>query len=91
MAIGGATGLLLLCVGLVAGLGINGTASFPVGLYWATGKSPEKGDLVFVDPPALPLFALAKERGYLGAGFSPAGCGALIKRLAGVPRRPCND
>ena len=67
-----------------AGLRINGTASLPVGLYLATGKSPEKGDLVFVDPPSLPLFALAKERGYLGAGFSPAGCSALIKRLAGV-------
>jgi hypothetical protein len=36
---------------------------------------------MFVDPPALLLFALAKERGYLGAGFSPAGCSALIKRL----------
>jgi conjugative transfer signal peptidase TraF len=84
-AIGGATGLLMLCVAIAAGLRINGTSSFPVGLYLATGKSPKKGDLVFVDPPALPLFALAKERGYLGAGFSPAGCGALIKRLIGVP------
>jgi conjugative transfer signal peptidase TraF len=84
VAIGSATGLLLLCVAIAAGLRINGTASFPVGLYLATGKSPEKGDLVFVDPPALPIFALAKERGYLGAGFSPAGCGALIKRLAGA-------
>jgi conjugative transfer signal peptidase TraF len=39
---------------------------------------------VFVDPPALPLFALAKERGYLGAGYSAAGTDALIKRLTGV-------
>jgi type IV secretory pathway protease TraF len=54
---------------------------FSGGIVLATGKSPEKGDLMFVDPPALLLFALAKERGYLGAGFSPAGCSALIKRL----------
>jgi hypothetical protein len=82
VAIGCVMGLMMLWVGLAAGLRINGTASFPVGLYLAIGKSPEKGDLVFVDPPSLPLFALAKARGYLGAGFSPAGCSALIKRLA---------
>jgi conjugative transfer signal peptidase TraF len=80
----GTTGLLILITAIAVGLRINGTHSFPVGLYLATRKRPEKGDLVFLDPPALPLFALAKERGYLGAGFSPAGCGALIKRLAGV-------
>ena len=76
--------LLLVCGAVAAGLRINGTHSFPVGFYFAIRKRPEKGDLVFVDPPALPLFALAKARGYLGAGYSAAGCGALIKRLAGV-------
>jgi conjugative transfer signal peptidase TraF len=76
--------LLALSGALAAGLRINGTHSFPVGLYLASRKPPEKGDLVFVDPPALPLFALAKDRGYLGAGYSAAGCGYLIKRLVGV-------
>jgi conjugative transfer signal peptidase TraF len=76
--------LLLLTAAIAAGLRINGTHSFPVGFYLAMRKSPEKGDLVFVDPPASPPFALAKSRGYLGAGFSAAGCGFLIKRLAGV-------
>jgi conjugative transfer signal peptidase TraF len=76
--------LLLVCTAVAAGLRINGTHSFPVGLYLATGKKPERGDLVFVNPPALPLFALAKERGYLGVGYSASGCGYLIKRLAGV-------
>lgn len=80
----GTTGLLILITAIAVGLRINGTHSFPVGLYIATSKRPEKGDLVFLDPPSLPLFALAKERGYLGVGFSPAGCCALIKRLAGV-------
>src|SRR6202022_966436 len=45
-------------------------------------KTPERGDLVFVNPPALPVFTLAKARHYLDVGYSPAG--ALIKRLAGV-------
>ena len=58
-AIGCVPGLLMLRGAIAAGLRINGTHSFPVGLYLATGKQPEKGDLVFVDPPALPLFALA--------------------------------
>jgi conjugative transfer signal peptidase TraF len=73
----------LLCVAIAAGLRINGTHSFPVGFYWAIGKRPERGDLVFVSPPALPAFALAKERGYLNVGHSPAS--HIIKRLAGVP------
>jgi conjugative transfer signal peptidase TraF len=79
----GTTGLLILITAIAAGLRINGTHSFPVGLYLATSKRPQKGDLLFLDPPSLPFFALAKEREYLGAGFSPAGCGALIKRLVG--------
>ena len=57
--------LVLLCGALAAGLRINGTHSEPVGLYWATGKRPEKGDLVFVHLPETPLFEMAKERGYL--------------------------
>jgi conjugative transfer signal peptidase TraF len=35
-----------------------------------------------VEPPAEPIFKLAKERGYLEAGFGPAGTCALIKRVA---------
>jgi hypothetical protein len=44
--------LALLGLMLGGGVRINGSKSFPVGLYVATGKAPEKGDLVFVDPPA---------------------------------------
>jgi len=65
-----------------AGLRINGTHSFPVGLYLVRRKRPEKGDLVFVNPPALPIFALARERGYLNVAYSAAP--HLLKRLAGV-------
>jgi len=74
--------LLLLCGALAAGVRINGTHSFPVGFYFTIRKTPERGDLVFVNPPAIPIFALAKARHYLDVGYSPAG--ALIKRLAGV-------
>jgi conjugative transfer signal peptidase TraF len=74
--------LLVLCGAIAAGLRINGTHSFPVGFYFIIPKRPEKGALVVVAPPALPLFTLAKARHYLDVGYSPAG--ALIKRLAGV-------
>jgi len=82
LAIGILIALLLVCGAITAGLRINGTHSFPVGLYLARRKRPEKGDLVFVKPPALPFFALAKERGYLNVAYSAAP--HLLKRLAGV-------
>src|ERR1700726_4864275 len=69
-------------IAVAAGLRINGTRSFPVGLYFASHKRPGKGDLVFVNPPPLPLFTLAKERGYLNVAYSPTP--HLLKRLAGV-------
>src|SRR5208337_4279449 len=67
---------------VAAGLRINGTHSFPVGFYFASHKRPEKGDLVFVGSPPLPLFTLAKDRGYLNVAYSPTP--HLVKRLAGV-------
>lgn len=78
------TVFLLLCVTIAAGLRINGTHSFPIGLYWVVRKRPEKGDLVFVSPPPLPIFTLAKERGYFNVAYGPAA--HIIKRLAGVSR-----
>ena len=74
--------LLLLCSAIASGLRINGTHSFPVGFYFASHKRPKKGDLVFVNPPPLPLFTLAKEREYLNIAYSPTP--HLVKRLAGV-------
>jgi conjugative transfer signal peptidase TraF len=68
----------------VIGLRVNGTDSEPVGIYWAVSKVPGKGDLVFALPPAMPIFRLAKERGYLAAGPSPAGTCGLIKQIVAV-------
>jgi hypothetical protein len=72
LAIGCLSGIVLLWAVCQAGLRINGTHSEPVGIYWAVSKAPAKGDFVFVAPPAEPIFKLARERGYLGAGFGPA-------------------
>ena len=84
LAIGCLGGLVLLWAVCQAGLRINGTNSEPVGIYWAISKPLARGDLVFVLPPASPIFKLAKERGYLAAGPSPAGTCGLIKQVAAV-------
>jgi conjugative transfer signal peptidase TraF len=77
----GVAGMWLVCA---IGLRINGTDSEPIGIYWAVGKVPSKGDFVFALPPAWPIFELARERGYLVAGPSPAGTCAVIKQIAAV-------
>jgi hypothetical protein len=68
-----------------SGLRNNSTHSEPVGIYWAVGKELGKGNFVFALPPAEPVFALAKERGYLGQGPSSAGTSGLIKQVAALP------
>ena len=77
----GAVGLWLVCA---LGLRVNGTDSEPVGIYWAVSKLPARGDFAFVLPPALSIFKVALERGYLSAGPSPAGTCALIKQVAAL-------
>jgi conjugative transfer signal peptidase TraF len=66
---------------LESGLRINSTASYPLGIYWALPKKPEKGDLVMVRPPCSAIFDQAKARGYIGAGFGPGEYQFLIKRM----------
>ena len=78
----GVAGVWAVCA---IGLRVNGTDSEPIGIYWAVSKPPARGDLVFVLPPAEPIFKVAKERGYLAAGPGPAGTCALIKQVAAVP------
>jgi conjugative transfer signal peptidase TraF len=77
----GVAGMWAVCA---IGLRVNGTDSEPIGIYWAVSKPPSKGDIVFVLPPAAPIFKLAKERGYLPAGPSPAGTCGLIKQVAAL-------
>jgi conjugative transfer signal peptidase TraF len=77
----GVAGVWAVCA---SGLRVNGTDSEPIGIYWAISKPPAKGDFVFALPPSAPIFKLAKERGYLAAGPSPAGTCALIKQVAAL-------
>jgi conjugative transfer signal peptidase TraF len=81
-AIGLLASFTLGCAALGLGVRYNGTPSFPSGFYMVTGKHAEKGDLVLVDIPALPVLEMAKERGYLNVAYSPVG--RIMKRLVGV-------
>ena len=71
----------LVAVFILCGARINSTASFPRGLYWESNASLKKGDLVIFCPPITPVFAEAKERGYIGAGFCPGGYREMIKKI----------
>jgi conjugative transfer signal peptidase TraF len=82
LAIGLLAALAIECLGVSSGLRFNGTSSFPEGLYLVSHKSPQKGDLVFVNLPSSPVLGMAKERGYLNVAFSPAA--HLLKRLVGT-------
>jgi conjugative transfer signal peptidase TraF len=70
------------CGALCSGVRFNGTSSFPVGLYVATGKDVHKGDLVMVSLPSPPVFEMARERGYLNVAYSPVA--RIMKRIVGV-------
>ncbi len=76
---------LCLAVGLVlahqAGLRLNSTHSIPLGLYRMSNDPIVKGASVLWCPPARPAFDLAKERGYIGAGFCPGGYGYMMKKV----------
>jgi len=71
---------LLGCAGIASGLRYNGSHSFPLGFYLASNKRPQRGDLVTVSLPELPIFDLAKARGYFDVAYSPAA--HLMKRVA---------
>lgn len=79
LALGLLFALLLGAAAIAAGLRYNGTRSYPVGLYLACHKSPQRGDLVLVNLPSLPIFQLARERGYLNVAYSPVG--RILKRI----------
>lgn len=76
---------LCLAFGLVlaheSGLRLNTTRSIPVGLYRMSNDPIVKGAYVLFCPPERPEFDLAKERGYIGAGFCPGGYGNMMKKV----------
>jgi len=76
---------LCLAIGLVlahaAGLRLNTTHSIPLGLYRMSSDPITKGAYVLWCPPERSVFDLAKERGYIGAGFCPGGYGKMMKKV----------
>lgn len=75
-------GLVLgLILAYQAGLRLNTTGSIPLGLYRMSSDPIEKGAYVLWCPPERPEFDLAKERGYIGAGFCPGGYGNMMKKV----------
>jgi conjugative transfer signal peptidase TraF len=75
--------VVLFCLGEFAGLRLNLTPSYPLGLWRidALGRSVAIGDVVFICPPPTPEFAIARARGYLLAGSCAGGLSPLIKKV----------
>ena len=73
-------------VGFIAGLRINLTPSYPLGLWHIApmARSVAIGDRIFICPPEGPAFALARERGYLGRGLCPGWISPLIKTVVAL-------
>lgn len=69
-----------------AGLRVNTTRSIPLGLYRMSSDPIVKGAYVLWCPPERSEFDLAKERGYIGAGFCPGGYGYMMKKVLATHR-----
>ena len=64
------------------GVRVNTTPSVPVGFYMVVDRAPRIGDYVFVCPPDIEPFRMARSRGYLADGIGcPGGYGYLVKIL----------
>ncbi len=77
-------GVALLGAGLsawAAGVRFNTTESIPLGIYGTSEAPVTKGAYVIWCPPETGVFAHARERGYIGAGYCPGGYGYLMKRV----------
>ncbi len=73
-------------VGLLAGLRVNLTPSYPLGLWRIEppSRGVAAGDKIFICPPPTMAFATARERGYLGHGLCPGWFSPLIKTVVAV-------
>ena len=71
----------LVALAIFTGVRINTTPSYPVGIYLMTNDAIEKGALVIFCPPDNTAFRMARERGYIGAGFCHGGYGYMIKKI----------
>ena len=73
-------------VGFISGLRINLSPSYPLGLWRIEplARDPAVGDRVFICPPQIPAFEVARERCYLGHGLCPGWFSPLIKTVVAV-------
>ena len=73
-------------LGFLAGLRVNLTPSYPLGLWRIEplARDVGVGDRVFICPPQIPAFEVARERGYLGHGLCPGWFSPLIKTVVAV-------
>ena len=65
----------------MAGIRINITKSYPLGIYQMTEAPVAKGAMVIFCPDNNVAVKEARSRGYVMAGFCPGGTGALIKKV----------
>lgn len=73
-------------VGFLAGLRVNLTPSYPLGLWRVEPLERDVGvgDRIFMCPPRTAAFELARERGYLGHGLCPGWFSPLIKTVVAI-------
>lgn len=78
--------LALAGVAFLAGLRVNLTPSYPLGLWRVEpiGRAVAVGDRIFICPPRTSAFELARDRGYLGHGLCPGWFSPLIKTVVAV-------
>lgn len=84
IAIAATTVTALIGMGWLGGLRLNLTPSYPFGLWRieALDRAVAVGDLIFICPPDMPAFRMARERGYLRRGLCPGWFSPLIKTVA---------
>jgi conjugative transfer signal peptidase TraF len=78
--------VMLTGVGFIAGLRVNLTPSYPLGLWRIEplARAVAVGDRIFICPPPALTFELARDRGYLGHGLCRGWLSPLIKTVVAV-------
>ena len=73
-------------VGLICGVRVNLTPSYPLGVWRIEALTGEvaAGNRIFICPPPSPEFVAARKRGYLSHGLCPGGFAPLIKTVVAV-------
>lgn len=76
----------LVGIGFIAGVRVNLTPSYPLGLWRIEPlmRDVAAGDRVFICPPQIRIFQMARERGYLGYGLCPGWFSPLIKTVVAI-------